>query len=59
MIDLTAIDSDDEDTADKNVALAQQASAGWAGVGPASKRRRVSQQVDSCASCARLLCGTV
>jgi len=34
MIDLTALDSDDEDTS----------GTGWAGAGPASKRRRTSLQ---------------
>ena len=45
VIDLTALDTDDEDTPDKNVALVQQSSAGWAGASPASKRRRTSSQV--------------
>ncbi len=38
MIDLTALDSDDEDAPGR----------GWAGVGPASKRRRTSLQVCKC-----------
>ena len=46
MIDLTALDSDDDDTPITNVALAQRASLGWVGVSPAAKRRRTSAQVD-------------
>ena len=51
VIDLTALDSDDEDTPYKNVALVQRASAGWAGAGPAAKRRRTSPQVERRPAC--------
>ena len=45
MIDLTTLDSDDEDTPDRNVALVQRSASGWAGASHASKRRRTSLQV--------------